>query len=105
MQGKKAKKMAEWTLALIKPDAVRKGKAQVGVATVLEVESRQLSHFRPAQEIKQLISFSGFTIISEQKIQVGLSSWARWSKFVCHARVLRDSGEGLDDLPYPSPRS
>lgn len=39
----------EWTLAMIKPDAVRAGKAE---------------------EIKQLILLSGFTIIAEQKIQV-----------------------------------
>ncbi|MEW5308831.1 MAG: hypothetical protein WDW38_000761 [Sanguina aurantia] len=39
----------EWTLAMIKPDAVRAGKAE---------------------EIKQLILLSGFTIIAEQKIQL-----------------------------------
>lgn len=40
----------EWTFAMIKPDAVRKGKAQ---------------------EIKQLIELHGFTIITQQKLQVG----------------------------------
>lgn len=42
----------ERTLALIKPDAVRAGKAE---------------------EIKQLIELHGFTIIAQQKIQVGKS--------------------------------
>ena len=39
----------EWTLALIKPDAVRHGKSE---------------------EIKQLIQLHGFTIIAQQKMQV-----------------------------------
>ncbi len=40
----------EWTFALIKPDAVRAGKAQ---------------------EIKQLVEIHGFTIIAQEKLQVG----------------------------------
>lgn len=41
------------TLALIKPDAVRAGKAE---------------------EIKQLIEIHGFTIVAQQKLQVGAPS-------------------------------
>ncbi len=58
----------EWTLAMIKPDAVKNGKAQ---------------------EIKQLIEIHGFTIIAQQKLQV----WRGAGRcFRCECRWVSDGG-------------
>jgi hypothetical protein len=67
----------EWTFALIKPDAVNKGKAQVRLSLLIPAMAISSGGIIMIgivcdllQEIKQLIQMNGFTIIMQQKIQV-----------------------------------